>query len=600
MNKIKSLFLFTILLSLGVFLLACKQTVEVSLEFNTNGGSTITPILTDGKSIDLPDNPEKDGYTFDGWYWDNGTFIEPLTEKAIPESRISTIMTVYAKWIPATNSTQYTITFDSMGGSPIEPITADFQSAIQKPEDPTIDNLSTFDDWYLDQDYSNPYTFTSMPESNITLYAKWNPITLTTDPIEITMWHIERTVKRELLIKYANEFMNLYPNITVNIPDATTSLDVLKNDLQFAFFGNTEKPNIIEATPSQLAEYKYQSFIINLNPYINDSTYGFSGTESLEDILLSFREESSQYDIDHSFYGLPFSKSTEVMIYNKTAFTSIDKEVPTTWQEVLTISPFLKTYGGQYNNSSQVIPVTYESTGNAFITFIKQFDGTYTSLNYDTMTGECLFEDNANTIEAMNFLKTNKGSIAIPQFWAEEYATTPFMQQKTLAMISSSADIRYNIPPINQNTGQPIFEIGVAPIPYNSDLAGSNAVLQKGLDLALVNTGTDQEKLASWLFLKFITNTENSADWAIETGSIPVRSSALDSAPYQEFLNNPTTAQKYTSMVANAMYLQLDDMFFAPSFMRSEFVREKVGYALERILYGDGNIGEALEEAVVD
>ena len=600
MSKIKSLFLFTIFLSLGVFLLACTQTVEVSLEFNTNGGSTITPILTDGKSIDLPDNPTKDGYIFDGWYWDNDTFTEPLTFKSIPESRIATIMTVYAKWIPANATRQYTITFDSMGGSLVQPITANYQAAIQKPEDPTMDTLSTFDDWYLDQDYTTPFVFTTMPESDITLYAKWNTLGLVTTPIEITMWHIERTTRRDLLIKYANEFMNLYPNITVNIADATTSLDVLKNDLQFSFSSNTMKPNIIEATPTQLAEYKYQSFIINLNPYINDSTYGFSAEEPLEDFLLSFREESSQYDLNHNFYGLPFSKSTEVMIYNQTAFTSIGKEVPKTWQEVVTLSPFLRTYGGQYNNLSQVIPVTYESTGNAMITFIKQFDGTYTSINYDTMTGECIWENNANTIAAMNFLKQNKNSIATPQFWKEEYATTPFMQQKTLAMISSSADIRYNIPPINQNTGQPIFEIGVAPIPYNSEIAHSNAVLQKGLDLALVNTGTDQEKLASWLFLKYITNTENSADWAIETGSIPVRTSALQSAPYQEFLNNPTIAQKYTSMVAHAMYLQLDDLFFAPSFMRSETVRVKIGYALERILYGDGNINQALEEAVVD
>ncbi|PKK99745.1 MAG: hypothetical protein CVV57_01455 [Tenericutes bacterium HGW-Tenericutes-2] len=600
MKNLKSIFLFSILLSLGVFLLACTKTPEVSLEFNTNGGSLITPILTDGKSISLPNNPTKDGYIFDGWYWDNETFTEKLTNKSIPESKIAATMTVYAKWIPATDARQFTITFDSMGGTPVEPITADFQSAIQKPTDPTMDGLSTFDNWYIDQDYTTPYIFTTMPETNITLYAKWNTLGLVTAPIEITMWHIERTTKRDLLIKYANEFMNLYPHITVNIPDATSSLDILKNSLQSSFAHNTAKPNIIEATAYNLAEYKYQSFILNLNPYINDPTYGLSNSESLEDILLSFREESSQYDANHNFYGLPFSKSTEVMIYNQTAFTSINKEIPKTWNDVISITPFLRTYGAQYNNLSQVIPVTYDSAGNAFITFIKQFDGAYTSLNYNTMTGECLWEDNVNTIEAMNFLKTNKGSITTPQFWNEDYGTNPFMQQKTLALISSSSEIRYNIPPINPNTGQPIFEIGVAPIPYNSELSDSKAVLQKGLDLALVNTGTDQEKLASWLFLKFITNTENSADWAINTGSIPIRTSAFQTAPYQEFLNNPTTAQKYTSMVANAMYLQLDDMFFAPSFIRSEFVREKVGYAIERILYGDGNIDAALEDAVVD
>ena len=86
MKNLKSIFLFTILLSLGVFLLACIETTEVSLEFNTNGGSSITPILTDGKSISLPDNPTKDGYIFDGLYWDNETFTEKITNKSILES----------------------------------------------------------------------------------------------------------------------------------------------------------------------------------------------------------------------------------------------------------------------------------------------------------------------------------------------------------------------------------------------------------------------------------------------------------------------------------------------------------------------------------
>ena len=50
-------------------------------------------------------------------------------------------MTVYAKWIPATDTRHFTITFDSMRGTPVEPMTADYQSVIQKPKDPTIDSV---------------------------------------------------------------------------------------------------------------------------------------------------------------------------------------------------------------------------------------------------------------------------------------------------------------------------------------------------------------------------------------------------------------------------------------------------------------------------
>lgn len=598
MKPYKSFLLATIFLLISVVLFACTNTPEYSLEFDSNGGSNVTSLITNGKTIVLPNNPIKEGYTFDGWYWDNDTFLVPLNTDSIAEEYISSVMVVYAKWALITNPEQFSINFDSMGGSPVETIVAPYQSTIQPPIDPTMDGFVVFEGWYTDSEYTTPYTFTIMPEQDLTLYAKWtNSLILTTDPIEITLWHAEKSTNQAYLQAYADAFMVLYPNITVHIPTGVNNYDRVKQDVLSAVSGNYQLPNLVQGTPEHMAEYVYHDILLNLNPFVNNPDWGFNESDALDDIIASFRDECSQYDADGSYYALPFAKTTEIMIYNKTAIDSIGLYAPQVWQDMQSFDALLKIYGSQFNNENEIITATYESTSNMFSTFAKQYHGAYTSLDFETMTGQNLWVNNNNTLAAMNYLKNNNAYLTIPQFWDENYASTPFIEQKTFMIISSSSDFRYNVPPINPLTGLPAFEVGVAPIPYNGEVLESQAVIQRGTDMGLLKTGTIQQQLASWLFLKYITNTENTADWSIKTNYLPVRTSAYESAIYQEFLNNPTVSQLNNSLVANAIYQQVDYMFFEPAFMYASLVRTKVGTALERIILGDGDIEEALEEA---
>jgi uncharacterized repeat protein (TIGR02543 family) len=97
----KKMRLFSLVLGLiSVLLLsACTNSVEFTINFDSNGGSEVSSIKTDGKSsITLPNDPIKDGYTFGGWYWDNNTFNRPFTANSLLEEPISSNMTVYAKW----------------------------------------------------------------------------------------------------------------------------------------------------------------------------------------------------------------------------------------------------------------------------------------------------------------------------------------------------------------------------------------------------------------------------------------------------------------------------------------------------------------------
>lgn len=446
------------------------------------------------------------------------------------------------------------------------------------------------------------------------------PITLTSQPITITLWHAMGEANQALLQKYADSFKKIYPNVTVVIPAGAGNYDTLKNNMINAITANA-MPNLVQAYPDHVSEYLNGNAVLKLNPYIESDIHGLNGADAIDDIIASYLEENSQYDAAGTYYSLPFNKSTEVMIYNKTVFDKLGLTVPTTWQDVIAMAPALKAEGdaiaeAQVRKANPandptlatkiadakklVIPAAYDSTGNAFITFTRQWAGAYTSIDFSTFKGNYLWHTDANTKAAMEFLKANKGIITLPEFWDQQYASTPFVNQQTFITIGSSAGVRYNVPPIDTTTNQPVFEIGVAAIPYNADKEANKAVIQQGTNVSLLKTGTNQEQLASWLFLKHIINTENTVDWAMNTGYLPVRTSGYESATYQEFLNNPTANQLYISMGANAAYTQKDHMYFDPAFIGSSRARNQVGLALERIMLGDGNIDTALYYAYTE
>ena len=123
---------------------------QYKITFDTNGGSEIAPITQDyGTEITTPDNPTRKGYTFKGW------------DKEIPKTMLAENITVKAQW----EINQYTITFDTNGGSEIAPITQDYGTEITAPDNPTRKGY-TFKGW----DKEIPK---AMPAENITITARW-------------------------------------------------------------------------------------------------------------------------------------------------------------------------------------------------------------------------------------------------------------------------------------------------------------------------------------------------------------------------------------------------------------------------------------------
>ena len=144
---------------------------QYTLTFDADNGTEATVITQDyGTKFDTPADPTREGYTFAGWDMD------------IPETIPAENMNFTAKWI----ANQYTLTFDSDGGSDVAAITQDYGTKIETPAAPTKTGY-TFAGW----DNEIPET---MPAESMSFKAQWtiNQYTLTfnadngTEDVEIT------------------------------------------------------------------------------------------------------------------------------------------------------------------------------------------------------------------------------------------------------------------------------------------------------------------------------------------------------------------------------------------------------------------------------
>ena len=135
-----------------------------TVTFQSEGGSKVASQIRANTPAAQPDNPTKEGHIFIGWY--SGE------EKWNFADAVATDLTLTAKW----QLNQYTITFDTAGGSEVAPITQDYGTTITAPANPAKTGY-TFAGW----DREIP---TTMPAGDMTITARWqvNQYTITFKP----------------------------------------------------------------------------------------------------------------------------------------------------------------------------------------------------------------------------------------------------------------------------------------------------------------------------------------------------------------------------------------------------------------------------------
>lgn len=419
------------------------------------------------------------------------------------------------------------------------------------------------------------------------------PDSLGTEEITITFWHTYGQGKSDLLDEMIADFETIYPNITVESESQGNYTDLLSKTKKALGSAGGVKPDVVVGYPDHFAEYMDLGGIIPLDKFIEHADWGVD----INDYQPSYVAENAQYA--EGMYSMPYSKSTEMMVYNKTIFDALDitfdENEVITWEYLESIASQVVGTG---DNQCEFL-INYDSASNLFINSSRQWDAGYT--NQD---GEVLV--NNDTTKAMlayyqGLMDSN--ILALPMEWEQNYGSANFLLGDVCMTVGSTAGLTYNNPADRLDPADQ-FEIGILPIPQFE--GKTQSAMQQGPNIAIMESADDLERLASWLLIKHLTNTENTARWAIDTGYLPVTLSGYNSDTYQNFLAGNDLDYLVEAISANAAYAQIGFNNYDPAFagigkISSAKVREEAGYAVET-LYAKTMLDQEYDkaQAIVD
>lgn len=421
----------------------------------------------------------------------------------------------------------------------------------------------------------------------------------TETPVTINFWHRMGASSQELVVQWIDEFKLLYPNITVVQEKMANDYTALADKVALAIPAGTE-PDIVESYPDHVARFANAKAPLALNNFIANQNFGLT-EEEVADFLPGLWREGASYDTAGTILSMPFTKSSEGFFYNSAYFAAHGYEVPTTWDEVFTIAEDIKS------REPDAIPFGYDSEDNLFITASEQYGAPYTGYNEETGRGEVQF-NNDESKEMVKYFKdkVDRGLMLTRGLNGDAYTSDIFKTNARLYMyVGSTGGTRYayiGVPTATFNAG---FRAGVAPIP--SFTAEKKAQIQQGPNINLFKKSNEQQMIAAWLFAKYMTSAEKSAEFCIPSGYAPIRYSAYETDAWDNYVasieTNPTTmvkAQDKLVKEAIEMFLNNGDSFFTSAvFNLSSKTRTEVGALLVRILAYDAT-DEAALDAYID
>ena len=409
---------------------------------------------------------------------------------------------------------------------------------------------------------------------------------LTSEKVTIQFYSTMGKNLQDVFDAYLVEFNEMYPNIEVEHTQPGNYDDV-RNQISTELSARNG-PDLAYCYPDHVALYNKAGAVVRLDNLIEHSEYGLS-RDQINDFIPGYYEEGRQYG-DGAMYTLPFSKSTEVLYYNKTFFAKHNLTVPTTWEEMETVCRKIK----EIDPTST--PLGYDSESNWFITMCEQYGSPYTSATGDHF----LFDNEVNRGFVKKMREWFKAGLVTTQEIYGSYTSGLFVataegENKSYMSIGSSAGATHQRPDKNADNTY-LFEVGIAPIPQVNQKKAK--VISQGPSLCLFKGQNPQETLAAWLLMRFFTtNVAFQAEFSRASGYVPVLQSVAEVPAYKELLDKADGGDNVAFLSAKVCLEQVDNYYTSPAFVGSSKAREEVGNIIVKVLGADPN---ADDDQIID
>ena len=322
--------------------------------------------------------------------------------------------------------------------------------------------------------------------------------------VKIQFWHVYSDSPGEGLQALVDEF------------NATNTYGIIVQALNQGNYGDVEDkvnagiqsgdlPDVVMAYTNSLADWYSVDSIIDLNPYINDPEYGLTA-EQLADLYPHLKAAGSTPE--GAWIAYPMTQSANVLVYNFTWAEELGFENPPATsadlKEIACAAAAENTAkGGDFAGTGGLV---YYPNATNWLHFLYAFGGS--ELNE---AGDAYDFTSQAAIDASLFLLDMKTSGCL--FQTESYPNPEQAQRKALITMSSTAGAPYYVAAFEQ-AGNTTDVWGWLAAPGPDGKLAVDAFQQ----MLGVVPSTEDEQLASWLFVKWLTSPEIQARWVKISG----------------------------------------------------------------------------------
>lgn len=269
-------------------------------------------------------------------------------------------------------------------------------------------------------------------------------------------------------------------------------------------------PQILEAYQNQAQAYYKSGAIVDLTPYMSSTLYGLTARDR-EDFVPGFLEQDNVDGVQTAV--LP-NRSMEILYYNQDWLDELGAETPQDWNQFAELSrkaaaqPFSGATG-----SAASIGLLLERDASRWAAIIFSMGGDLMNAG-----GSAYTLNTAEATTSLEMLRSLHADGALAIVAAKDDDRDAFAQGRALFALRSSSAVPQFAAAVAAGAG---FRWNVAAVPHTGQEPVQNVY---GASLA-VTKSTDQQQLASWIFIRWLVQPEQQDRWAKASSYFPVRRS---------------------------------------------------------------------------
>jgi multiple sugar transport system substrate-binding protein len=332
-------------------------------------------------------------------------------------------------------------------------------------------------------------------------------------PVTITFWHgmngTEPGTQGGSLQTLVNQYKQVAPNVTINLDFTPYTGSELQQKVTGAIL-TRNTPELVQAFESDVAAWYQAGAIAPLDDYARSLT-----AADLADIQKALLDSGRFPQYENRLLSFPFNRSIYVIYYNKPQLTKAGfADGPKTWDDLTAacakIVAEMPCYAVQPSPDS-FLPVVWGRGGEVISADLKK-------ATFNGPEGVAALAFDINNIKSKTAY-VSKGFDWQNDFGAKKVAMSP---------VTTIAGDPFIAKAVND-----AFEIGMTPVPTAPGKPVRS--LFSGTNLAIMKS-TPEKQQAAWDFVKWLTETKQSAFWTVQTNYLPVRKSALDEQSLKDYI----------------------------------------------------------------